>query len=457
MRGLRIEFGTVRSLQAQHRAGEPDRRQLEAEAHALEGNLVLRGESGRGDLSLDPAVSEAAGHKDAIRVFEQLGTLLLQVDGFDPVQFHVHPGGRTRVVERLDVADVGIFQVGVLAHQGDRDLFLRVSQVLEERPPLPQVFSLRTQAEGLHRILRETLAVEEEGDVVDRRRVGRADHAFHGDVGEERDLLFDVRLQRVFAPGDDHVGLDPRRSEFSNALLRRLRLLLADGPHDGHEGRVHEQDILLSDLLTELADGFEEGHALDVSDRPTDLDEDDVGMFLLPDLAEQGLDLVRDVRDDLHGLSEVVAATLFLNDRPVDLPRRDVVVPGQIHIEDPLVTPQIQVDLRPVIEDEHLPVLVRVHRPRVHVQVGIDLDLTDLQSLRLQEDADGRGADALPEARQNATRDDDIFHVKSRDWTIQRVRDKLCVKNFRRAPEGSEGPVNPLTDCRLVGLVTPWN
>ena len=361
------------------------------------------------------------------------------------------------MVERLDVADVGIFQVGVLAHQGDRDLFLRVSQVLEERPPFPQVLSLRTKPEGLHRILRETLAVEEQGDVVDCRRIGRADYAFHRDVGEERDLLLDVRFERVFTPGDDHVGLDPRRSEFSDALLRRLRLLLAHGPHDGHEGRVHEQDVLLPDLLPELADGFEEGHPFDVSDRPTNLDEDDVGVLLLPDLAEQGLDLIRDVRDDLHGLSEVVASTLFLNDRPVDLPRRDVVIPGQIHIEEPLVIPEVQVDLRPVVEDEHLPVLVRVHRTGVHVQVGIDLDRTDLQSLRLQEDANGRSADALPEARQNATRDDDIFHVKSRDWTIQRVRDKLCVKISRRAPEGHERPVNPLTDCRLIGLVTPWN
>src|SRR5438445_1065099 len=360
-------------------------------------------------------------------------------------------------MERLDVADVGIFQVGVLAHQGDRDLCLRASQVLEERPPLPPVLSLRTQPEGLHRILRETLSVEQQWDVVDRRGIGRADHAFHRDIGEERDFLLDVRFERVFAPGDDHVGLNPRRSEFSHALLRRLRLLFANRPHDGHEGRVDEQDVLLPDLLTELADGFEEGHAFDVSHRPTDLDEDDVGVLLLPDLAEQALDLIRDVRDDLHGLSEVVASTFLLNDRPVDLPRRDVVVPGQIHIEEPLVIPEVQVDLRPVVEYEHLPVLVRVHRTGVHVQVGIDLDRTDLQSLRLQEDANGRSDDDLPEARQNDTRDDDIFHVKSRDWTIQRVRDKLCVKISQRAPEGHERPVNPLTDCRLIGLVTPWN
>src|SRR5712692_3080279 len=106
-----------------------------------------------------------------------------------------------------------------------------------------------------------------------------------------------------------------------DALLRRFRLLLPDRPHDGHEGRVDEQDVLLADLLSELADGFEEGHPLDVSDRPADLDEDDIGVLLLPHLAEQGLDLIRDVRDDLHGLPEVVAATFLLDHRAVDLPR----------------------------------------------------------------------------------------------------------------------------------------
>src|SRR5207247_6695706 len=129
-------------------------------------------------------------------------------------------------------------------------------------------------------------------------------------------------------------------------------------------------------------------------------------------------------------------AALLLADGPVALPGRDVVVPGEVHIEEPLVVAEVQVDLRAVVEDEHLAVLVRIHRPRVDVQVGIDLDRTDLQTLRLQEDADGRGADSLPEARQNATRDDDIFHVKSRDWSIRRVDDKVCVQEWRNTCSG---------------------
>src|SRR5256886_2872461 len=102
MRSLRVELGAVRSLQAQDRSGEADRRELEPEAHALERNLVLRGESGRRDLALDPAVSEAARDQDAVRVLEASRPLFLQVDRFDPFQFHVDARRRARMMERSE-------------------------------------------------------------------------------------------------------------------------------------------------------------------------------------------------------------------------------------------------------------------------------------------------------------------------------------------------------------------
>src|SRR5437773_7965928 len=139
--------------------------------------------------------------------------------------------------------------MGVLAHQRDRDFLLRALQVLEEGLPFPHVLGCRAQAERLHRVFGESLPVEEERHVVDRRRVRRADDSLHRDVREERDLLLDLSLQGVLAAGDDHVRLDPSGPEFPYALLRRLRLLLPDCPHHGDEGRVDEQDILLPLLL----------------------------------------------------------------------------------------------------------------------------------------------------------------------------------------------------------------
>ncbi len=94
-----------------------------------------------------------------------------------------------------------------------------------------------------------SLAVEEERHVVNRGGVRRADDALDRDVAKERDLLLDVRFEGVLAARDDDARLDPHGPEFPHALLGRLRLLLSDRAHDGHERRVDEEDVLLPNLL----------------------------------------------------------------------------------------------------------------------------------------------------------------------------------------------------------------
>src|SRR5439155_645188 len=93
MRGLRIELGTVCPFQAQGRARESDRGQLESQADALEWHLVLRREAGPGDLPLDPAVPEPSRDHDAIGVLEGFRALFLHVivsrGGLAPRDDHV--------------------------------------------------------------------------------------------------------------------------------------------------------------------------------------------------------------------------------------------------------------------------------------------------------------------------------------------------------------------------------
>src|SRR5918996_1573807 len=68
----------------------------------------------------------------------------------------------------------------------------------------------------------------------------------------------------------------------------------------------------------------EERQRLDVADRAADLGDDDVDVVGLGDQADAVLDLVGDVRDDLHGAAEVVAAALLADDRVVDRARGHV-------------------------------------------------------------------------------------------------------------------------------------
>jgi hypothetical protein len=69
---------------------------------------------------------------------------------------------------------------------------------------------------------------------------------------------------------------------------------------------VHEQAFVDALLDADLADRLEERLRFDVADRSADFDERDV--VTLRRLVDAVLDLVGDVRNDLDGRAEIVAA-----------------------------------------------------------------------------------------------------------------------------------------------------
>ena len=133
-----------------------------------------------------------------------------------------------------------------------------------------------------------------------------------------------------------------------------------------------------ADLVAQLADRLEEREGFDVADRAADLDDLDVGLLGLGERADARLDLVGDVRDDLHGLAEVVAAALLRDDRGVDRAGREVRTAVQVCVEEALVVAEVEVGLGAVVEHEDLAVLERVHRARVDVDVRVELLEDDL-------------------------------------------------------------------------------
>ena len=86
---------------------------------------------------------------------------------------------------------------------------------------------------------------------------------------------------------------------------------------------MHEDDLAAGPLLAELADRLEERQALDVAHGAADLAEHEVDLIVTD--ADEVLDLVGDVGNDLDGLAEVVAAALLLEHGGVDAARRDAV------------------------------------------------------------------------------------------------------------------------------------
>ena len=148
-------------------------------------------------------------------------------------------------------------------------------------------------------------------------------------------------------------------------------------------------------------------------------------------VADAVLDLVGDVRDDLHRAAEVVAAALLLDHRQVDLAGRPVVVARRDLVGEALVVPEVEVRLGAVVGDVDLAVLVRAHRARVDVDVRVELLQRDLVAVPLEQRADRRGGESLAERRDDAAGHQDVLDgsgvragavASSRGVSVIRVR-----------------------------------
>ena len=175
---------------------------------------------------------------------------------------------------------------------------------------------------------------------------------------------------------------------------------------------------------------------------PPDFHEGHVHAGLLAHAEDAGLDLVGDVRDDLHGPAEEPALPLLGDDGLVDLAGGDRVVPPDGRRGEAAVVAEVEVRLRAVVGDVDLAVLVGVHRPRIHVDVGVDLDHADAEAPVFQEAADGRGGNAFSKPRADAARDENVF--AHGDWIIATIPDLLngCAhwSWYTAGYEQSDGP-----------------
>ncbi len=142
---------------------------------------------------------------------------------------------------------------------------------------------------------------------------------------------------------------------------------------------MHEQAVLTpAHLAVHLSNRLEEGHGLDVAHRSAEFDDAHVGTGGLGDGLDPALDLVRDVWDDLNGLSQILPGPLLLYDGAINLAGGNVMVLPQVDVQIPLVIAKVEIGLRPVFQHEHLAMLEGVHGASVDVQIWIYLHGSDL-------------------------------------------------------------------------------
>jgi hypothetical protein len=104
------------------------------------------------------------------------------------------------------------------------------------------------------------------------------------------------------------------------------------------------------------------------------------------------------------------------------LPGGHVVDAGEGFVDEAFVVPEIQVRLGAVVGDEHLAVLVRVHRPRVDVDIGVELLDRDLQASALEKATKRSRRDPLSKRTNDTAGKEDKFRHDGQSKFGKRVR-----------------------------------
>ena len=117
------------------------------------------------------------------------------------------------------------------------------------------------------------------------------------------------------------------------------------------------ENISLFLLQPDLADCFQKRLGFHITDRPADLADQNVRVSLFRCGIDEFLDLIGNVRYRLDRFPQIVPSSLFLQNIPVNLSRRQITEAVQIFIDKALVMPQIQICLRTVFRHVHFPVL----------------------------------------------------------------------------------------------------
>src|SRR5258708_13105912 len=176
-------------------------------------------------------------------------------------------------------------------------------------------------------------------------------------------------------------------------MLGRLGLQFSGRIDPRHQGEMDEADPLAAEFVAQLADRFEERQALDVADRAADLAKKKILAMEIG--CDEFLDRIGDVGDHLQCRAKILAAPLAPDYGRIDTPGGDAVALARGGADIALVMAEVEVGLGAIIGDEDLAVLIGAHRPRIDIEVGVELTQAYLKPARLQQRAERRGADAL--------------------------------------------------------------
>ena len=117
------------------------------------------------------------------------------------------------------------------------------------------------------------------------------------------------------------------------------------------------------------------------------------------------LDFIGNVGNYLHSSTEVITAAFLGDHIGVDTPCSEIIKPAHAGTDKALVVPQIEIGFGTIARYKYFAMLEWAHRAGIDIDVGIELDQSDLEAASLKHSGKRSGGDAFSQRGNHTTGD----------------------------------------------------
>ncbi len=192
-------------------------------------------------------------------------------------------------------------------------------------------------------------------------------------------------------------------------MLCRFRFQFACRRNIRHERNVNKNRVISAFFVAHLPNRFQKRQTFDVADCAADFDDQNVRLFRFGHGANRHFYLVRNVRNDLNRLAEIIAAPFFFNDAQINSTARPIVRLRHLRVCKSLVMSQIQIGFRAVVRNVTFAVLKRRHRSRINIDIRIELHHLHFRAACFEQTANRTSRQTFAQTRNHTACYENIF------------------------------------------------
>ena len=409
MFGLRIDFGCMRVLPAEHTASIFNNRKLHAVTEAKKGNLILSAKFYGRYFAFNTAFTKAAWHQNTLIFWKFFNLLWVAfiVFGVQPVNFGLQPQMSGWNFERFNNRNVSvgkheIARIKIFAHNADFNFLFAVFKFIYKSSPFLQVLLSWFQSKISQNNFRKFITFKIERHIIYWLHIWRRNHIFRIDTGRRGHFFLPFIVKRHLASSDYNIGIHSVRGKLADGILGRLGFHFANFIRYRKIANKHKEHILR--IFQFYHSGrLDKNSILIFAYGAANFNHRNFRICFFNRFFNSSQYFFGDVEDRLNAFTLVAKSSFFINHIFENHAVSHVIFWRWRGAQKSFVITHVLVGLQSRIKHKNFPVFSGVHGASINIQIGVGFDEGNFITLRLKDCAYRRGSNAFADSRHHAS------------------------------------------------------